>query len=219
MVDCESRYIHYLDIKPVNKRALWSLVEPCGALWSICCQSELQGLWRRDGRDGSLALDWLTFLINITLGFLYTNYIQRYTILTNARMHFKRSHLTSEWELSQFLWWGLDFNERIKALYILNLSCDLALSIKFQLNDINLNPGCMWNYYKLNTEGLQNNEEIIRDSAVRTFDKATPHPTPGLSEGGAVSSSSPSWGWTSGVFMCWALITLLISSPDVIGQS
>lgn len=50
----------------------------------------------------------------------------------------------------------------------------------------------MWNYYKLNTEGLQNNEEIIRDSAVRTFDKATPHPTPGLSEGGAVSSSSPS---------------------------
>ena len=38
----------------------------------------------------------------------------------------------------------------------------------------------MWNYYKLNTEGLQNNEEIIRDSAVRTFDKATPHPRPGL---------------------------------------
>ena len=33
----------------------------------------------------------------------------------------------------------------------------------------------MWNYYKLNTEGLQNNAEIIRDSAGRTFDKATPH--------------------------------------------
>ena len=93
MVDCESGDIHYLDIRPVNKRALWSLAESSGVLWSISCQSELQGRQRRNVRDGSLALDWLTFLINITLGFLYTNYIQRYTtILTNARMHFKHSH-------------------------------------------------------------------------------------------------------------------------------
>ena len=135
MVDCESRDIHYLDIRPVNKRALWSLAESSGVLWSLVehlLSIRTAGAERRDVRDGSLALDWLTFLINITLGFLYTNYIQRFTtILTNARMHFKHSHLIPELsKLVEFCWWGRDFNEGIKAWSILNLSYDLALSIK-----------------------------------------------------------------------------------------
>ena len=109
-------------------RALRSPLESCGA---APVNQNCRG-WEERCERWKLALDWLTFLINITLGFLYTNYIQRYTtILTNARMHFKHSHLIPELsKLVEFCWRGRDFNEGIKAWSILNLSYDLALSIK-----------------------------------------------------------------------------------------
>ena len=115
----------------------------------------------------SLVWDWLTFLINITLSpaihKLYTKIQYWDTIQRTSNIH--KAHNPLPASARENLWnfynqksqiWG--FNEQIKAWYI------LALRYKFQLNDINLNPSCIKNYYKLNSEGLQNNVKIITDS-------------------------------------------------------